>query len=36
MRSLINATPSGEEFIDKACEIALEALVEIRDLIPRE
>jgi hypothetical protein len=35
MRSLINATPRGEEFIDRACEIALEALVEIRDLIPK-
>jgi hypothetical protein len=34
MRSLINATPRGEEFIDRACEIALEALVEIRGLIP--
>lgn len=34
MRSLINATPRGEEFIDRACEIALEALVEIRNRIP--
>lgn len=34
MRSLINATPRGEEFIDRACEIALGALGEIRDLIP--
>lgn len=34
MRSLINATPLGEEFIDRACEMALEALVEIRDMIP--
>lgn len=33
MRSLINATPRGEEFIDRACEIALEALAEIRELI---
>lgn len=33
MRSLINATPRGEEFIDSACEIALEALAEIRGLI---
>ncbi|WP_025035985.1 nucleotidyl transferase AbiEii/AbiGii toxin family protein [Bradyrhizobium sp. DOA9] len=36
MRSLINATPRGEDFIDRACEIALEALAEIRDLIPEE
>lgn len=35
MRKLINATPRGEEFIDKSCEIALEALVEIRNLIPK-
>lgn len=35
MRSLINATPRGEEFIDRACEMALEALVEIRDMIPK-
>ncbi len=35
MRNLINATPRGEGFIDRACEIALEALVEIRDLIPK-
>lgn len=34
MRSLINATPRGEEFIDRSCEIALEALAEIRNLIP--
>lgn len=34
MRSLINATPRGEEFIDRACEMALEALVEIRGMIP--
>lgn len=34
MRSLINATPRGEEFIDRSCEIALEALEEIRNLIP--
>lgn len=34
MRSLINATPRGEVFIDMACEMALEALVEIRDAIP--
>lgn len=36
MRSLINATSRGEEFIDRACEIALEALVEIRDLIHQD
>jgi hypothetical protein len=35
MRNLINATPRGEEFIDRACEIALEALAEIRDTIPK-
>ncbi|MGY4624791.1 hypothetical protein [Bradyrhizobium sp. USDA 4486] len=34
MRSLINATSRGEEFIDEACEIALEALMEVRALIP--
>ncbi|MDE5444097.1 hypothetical protein GWG65_22120 [Bradyrhizobium sp. CSA207] len=34
MRSLINATPLGEEFIDRSCEMALEALAEIRNLIP--
>lgn len=34
MRNLINATPRGEEFIDRACEMALEALEEIRGLIP--
>lgn len=34
MRSLINATPRGEEFIDRSCEIALKALEEIRGLIP--
>jgi hypothetical protein len=31
MRSLINATPRGEEFIDRACDIALDALAEIRE-----
>lgn len=36
MRSLINATARGEEFIDRACEIALDALAEIRDLIPQD
>jgi hypothetical protein len=35
MRSLINATSRGEEFIDRACDIALEALAEIRGLIPK-
>jgi hypothetical protein len=35
MRKVINATTRGEEFIDKSCEIALEALVEIQDLIPK-
>jgi len=34
MRDLINATPRGEEFIDRSCKIALEALAEIRGLIP--
>lgn len=34
MRSLINATPRGEAFIDSACEMALEALAEIRNAIP--
>jgi hypothetical protein len=36
MRNLINATPRGEEFIDRSCEIALEALEEIRNLIPKD
>jgi hypothetical protein len=36
MRNVINATARGEEFIDGACEIALEALVEIRNLIPED
>jgi hypothetical protein len=35
MRRVINATPRGEEFIDKSCEIALEALAEIQNLIPK-
>jgi hypothetical protein len=35
MRKLINSTPRGEEFIDKSCETALEALAEIRNLIPK-
>jgi len=34
MRAVINATQRGEEFIDRSCEIALEALAEIRNLIP--
>lgn len=34
MRSLINATPRGHDLIDGACEMALEALVEIRNSIP--
>lgn len=33
MRRVINATPRGEAFIDRACDIALEALVEIRDMV---
>ena len=36
MRDVINATPRGEEFIDRTCEIALEALAEIRTLIPQK
>lgn len=35
MRNLINATPRGEEFIDRACDVALEALAEIRKRIPQ-
>jgi hypothetical protein len=35
MRQVINSTPRGEEFIDKSCEIALEALGEIQNLIPK-
>lgn len=34
MRNLINSTQRGEEFIDRSCEVALEALEEIRSLIP--
>jgi len=34
MRSLINFTPRGEEFVDGACDIALEALAEIQKQIP--
>lgn len=34
MRSVINATPRGEALIDRSCDIALEALEEIRGLIP--
>lgn len=34
MRSLINATPRGQDLIDGACEMAVEALVEIRNSIP--
>jgi hypothetical protein len=36
MRQLINPTQRGEEFIDRACEVALEALGEIRDLLPQD
>lgn len=36
MRNLINSTQRGEEFIDRACEIALGALEEIRNLIPQK
>ncbi|MGY3582224.1 hypothetical protein ACVIGB_000851 [Bradyrhizobium sp. USDA 4341] len=35
MRQVINSTPRGDEFIDRSCEIALEALGEIRNLIPK-
>jgi hypothetical protein len=35
MRKLINSTSRGEEFIDKSCEVALEALAEIRNPIPK-
>lgn len=35
MREVINTTPLGEGFIDKSCEIALVALAEIRNLIPK-
>ncbi|ABD07394.1 hypothetical protein RPB_2692 [Rhodopseudomonas palustris HaA2] len=35
MRNVINPTARGEEFIDRTCEIALEALVELRTLIPQ-
>lgn len=34
MRNTINPTLRGEEFIDRSCEIALEALAEIQRLIP--
>jgi hypothetical protein len=36
MRDVINPTARGEEFIDRSCEIALEALAELRTLIPKE
>jgi hypothetical protein len=36
MRRVINATPRGEEFIDRSCEMALEALEEIRDTLPEQ
>ena len=36
MRNLINATSKGEEFIDRACDVALEALAEIRKRIPQD
>jgi hypothetical protein len=35
MRQVINSTSRGEEFIDRSCEIALEALGEIQNLIPQ-
>jgi hypothetical protein len=35
MRNLINVTRRGEEFIDRACEIALEALRRSRSSSPR-
>jgi hypothetical protein len=35
MRKVINSTARGEEFIDKSCEIALEALTKIQNLIPK-
>lgn len=34
MRRVINPSPRGEEFIDRSCEVALEALTEIQRLIP--
>lgn len=36
MRSVINPTARGEEFIDRSCEVALEALAEIRKRIPEK
>ncbi|PZA11964.1 hypothetical protein DNX69_08000 [Rhodopseudomonas palustris] len=36
MRNVINPTARGEEFIDQACEIALQALAELRTLIPKD
>lgn len=35
MRNLINVTSKGEEFIDQSCDVALEALAEIRKLLPQ-
>jgi hypothetical protein len=35
MRKVIKSTARGEEFIDKSCEIALEALTKIQNLIPK-
>ena len=36
MRKVINSTERGYEFIDRSCEIALDALAEIQKLIPQE
>jgi hypothetical protein len=36
MRDVINPTARGEEFIDRSCEIALEALAELITLVPKE
>ena len=35
MRDVINPTARGEEFIDRSCEIALEALAELITLVPK-
>ncbi|MDF3809052.1 MULTISPECIES: nucleotidyl transferase AbiEii/AbiGii toxin family protein [Rhodopseudomonas] len=36
MRKVINPTARGEEFIDRSCEIALDALAELKTLVPKD
>ncbi|MGC2777851.1 MAG: nucleotidyl transferase AbiEii/AbiGii toxin family protein [Bradyrhizobium sp.] len=35
MRDVINLTPRGDQFVDKSCEMALQALAEIQSLVQR-